>query len=565
MKKFNSVLYSLIKGKVASGTLNNILGSSLYNGLIGYKRYLDNADYDMEELLLKSLGSQALVNRGFLDFVIFNVLSDSQIVDIANGHKVQFSSPFNARENLIKKSPKFIKNALVKYLDLDPEDFENEAPIKNNNVNQTFIEPDPLKHSSLHDYQKRIKDHAIKQLLEKPKAKMLIHMPTGSGKTKTCVEAIIDFIRTRPFDEGLVLWFSHSNELCQQSYETLVKTWENKGDYPLPIFRIFGEHDPLNELLKCPKAVVFIGFQKFNSLKKSNNPQNRKIMSYLSINTQLVIIDEAHKSLAETYKSSIDFVSAMPNCRIIGLTATPGRSNDVNDINNKILADYFGGNLLTITEKDGKIISNPLEYLQEQKVLAKIVHRPINIILDNFNEEEIVKILSNKELDADNIDKIVESPVRNKVIVDEIERALQDPDKDSILVFACTANHCFLLQKLLEFQDIKSEIVLSETPSELRSKYINDFKNGNLKVLINFGVLTTGFDAPKLKTLIIARHTDSMVLYSQMIGRALRGPKNGGNEKNYVIDLVDNIAHMGNPDFMFTYWEEFWNKKYKYL
>ena len=110
-------------------------------------------------------------------------------------------------------------------------------------------------------------------------------------------------------------------------------------------------------------------------------------------------------------------------------------------------------------------------------------------------------------------------------------------------------------------RDINAEIVLGLTSIKYRNSHIKNFKNGKLKVLINFGVLTTGFDAPKLKTLVIARHTNSMILYSQMIGRALRGPRNGGNELNYVVDVIDNIANLGNTDFMFSYWENFWNKK----
>jgi superfamily II DNA or RNA helicase len=390
---------------------------------------------------------------------------------------------------------------------------------------------------------------------------MLVHMPTGSGKTKTCVEAIIDFLRTRPFDEGLVLWFANSTELCYQSYETLVNAWEYKGDFQLPVFKIFGDNDAAEEIVKYKKAVIFIGFQKFQSILKSKKESDINIRTHLSSNSQLVVIDEAHKSLAKTYEKAIDYVRKMPNCRLIGLTATPGRSSNVNDIANKFLSDYFNNNIIKIEDDNGKNIENPLVYLQNNNVLAKIDHNPIKVNFDDFTADEIVKIQQSGELDEDQIEKVVESPIRNKIIIDEVEKSLKNPNRDLILIFACSTSHCILLQKLLELIQIKSEVVLAETPIKLRNKYITDFKKGELKVLINYGVLTTGFDAPRLKTLILARHTTSIILYSQMVGRALRGPKNGGNEINYIVDLVDNFAKLGEPDQLFTYWEDFWGKK----
>ena len=102
-------------------------------------------------------------------------------------------------------------------------------------------------------------------------------------------------------------------------------------------------------------------------------------------------------------------------------------------------------------------------------------------------------------------------------------------------------------------------MILGETNSKIRKQAITDFKSGQLKVLINYGVLSTGFDAPKLNTLIVARPTKSIVLYSQIVGRALRGPANGGNKKNKLITIKDNLLGFPEPDFMFSYWEEFWN------
>ena len=133
------------------------------------------------------------------------------------------------------------------------------------------------------------------------------------------------------------------------------------------------------------------------------------------------------------------------------------------------------------------------------------------------------------------MDLIATDPHRNAQIIEKIkEHFLLN---NSILVFACSKDHCIILQRLLKSEEIESVVILGETNKHIRGQSIKDFKNNKLKVIINFGVLSTGFDAPNLNTLIIARPTKSVVLYSQMVGRALRGPRNGGNEENTLITI----------------------------
>ena len=81
-------------------------------------------------------------------------------------------------------------------------------------------------------------------------------------------------------------------------------------------------------------------------------------------------------------------------------------------------------------------------------------------------------------------------------------------------------------------------------------------------MLVNFGVLTSGFDAPRTSGAIIARPTYSLVLYSQMVGRATRGPRAGGNEEAEVVTVVDT----GLPGFetvtdAFHNWEDVWRQQ----
>ena len=85
-------------------------------------------------------------------------------------------------------------------------------------------------------------------------------------------------------------------------------------------------------------------------------------------------------------------------------------------------------------------------------------------------------------------------------------------------------------------------------------------KNSGLNILINYDVLTTGFDAPKTKIAIISRPTTSIVLYHQMIGRVVRGEKQGGNKACKVLTVVDTfLPGYKNLSDSFYFWEDIWN------
>jgi superfamily II DNA or RNA helicase len=80
-------------------------------------------------------------------------------------------------------------------------------------------------------------------------------------------------------------------------------------------------------------------------------------------------------------------------------------------------------------------------------------------------------------------------------------------------------------------------------------------------ILINYGVLTTGFDAPATSAAIIARPTRSLVLYSQMVGRATRGVKAGGNAEAEIVTVVDpHLPGFGSVAEAFKNWEDVWNE-----
>lgn len=106
---------------------------------------------------------------------------------------------------------------------------------------------------------------------------------------------------------------------------------------------------------------------------------------------------------------------------------------------------------------------------------------------------------------------------------------------------------------------ISAAAVTSRTRSTNRRKVIRQFRDTDeIQVRTNYGVLTSGFDAPPTNTAIIARPTDSVVLFSQMVGRAARGTKAGGNKECKVITIVDELPGFRSIAKAFEYWDDIW-------
>ncbi|KKK92256.1 hypothetical protein LCGC14_2704740, partial [marine sediment metagenome] len=126
-------------------------------------------------------------------------------------------------------------------------------------------------------------------------------------------------------------------------------------------------------------------------------------------------------------------------------------------------------------------------------------------------------------------------------------------------VFALSVENAHLITELLNLRNIESRCVDGKCTPYDRQKYIEEYKSGNVQVLVNYGVLTTGFDAPNTNAVLIARPTGSLVLYSQMIGRGIRGPRMGGNEECILVDIKDNLVGFPDERNAFTYFDDEWD------
>ena len=152
--------------------------------------------------------------------------------------------------------------------------------------------------------------------------------------------------------------------------------------------------------------------------------------------------------------------------------------------------------------------------------------------------------------------------MRNLAILTEIEHLAKRHQR--IIVFATTVEHSELLAFALRARGHWARSITGATSPIDRQASIEAFKSDapGSRIMCNFGVLTTGFDAPRTSAALIARPTTSLVLYSQMVGRATRGPKAGGNAEAEIITIVDSgLPGFGDVAEAFMNWEDVWEGK----
>lgn len=179
------------------------------------------------------------------------------------------------------------------------------------------------------------------------------------------------------------------------------------------------------------------------------------------------------------------------------------------------------------------------------RVLAHADHATIEGGTFSLDRDEVVELQSMPRpawLPRSVEQRIAGDTGRTLGIVDayEIHVANENPDWPT-LIFATSVEHAQTVAGLLNMKGVNARAVSGSTDRAVRRSVVEDFRSGKITVLVNYGVFREGFDAPKTRVIVVARPVYSPNLYFQMIGRGLRGPKNGGSERCLIINVEDNI------------------------
>lgn len=420
------------------------------------------------------------------------------------------------------------------------------------NLPISHVVPGAVNLPPLHEYQEKVRDKLASAILgvspDGHRAKAMVEMPTGAGKTRVASQTVLELF-SRDLLTGPVLWIAESQELCEQAVQTWGFVWRGLLDErPLTVGRLWGGNDRMEEPETDFSVIVATDAQLDAIL---SDPVRATRFEWLR-DSSVVVVDEAHRSgSSELYTRLFRWLGVDGRNHekpLIGLSATPFKGGDAGTA---ALIRRYGGNLIRAFESD-----SPFEEAAQAGVLARVAYRRMTGIDVILGQDELKDAKKFRRVSSTVLERIGRDRNRLRMVVHDIEQL--DPDWP-VLVFTPSVLSAQVLAATLRYKDISAASVSGETGRHERRKIIEDFKAGKIRVLANCDLLTQGFDAPGVRALYVARPTFSPSAYIQMVGRGLRGPKNGGKHECLIVDIEDNFGAenhlMGHLDYV-DQWKE---------
>jgi superfamily II DNA or RNA helicase/5-methylcytosine-specific restriction endonuclease McrA len=411
----------------------------------------------------------------------------------------------------------------------------------------------------------------LNKINKKESFSTLVVLPTGAGKTAT---ASIWLLSAAINNSKKILWLAHRHLLLEQaadafSFNAFSDLVINRQSFKYRI--ISGQHDkPIHvknddDVLVVSKDSIIRNLESLDDWIKGEDEL-------------FVVIDEAHHATARSYRRVLDYVkSKIANVKVIGLTATPFRTSKQEK---GLLGEVFS-DPKDLKGNGGMVYEISLKKLIEKGILSSPKFESCETEISVGDELGLDAIKSIERLDVipeDIAECIAKNKDRNHFIA---KTYVKDCEKyGQTLVFALNRIHALTLKTVFEAEGkdkgIKAGVIMSGTKTEFigidvsseeNQRQIEAYRNGEIQVLINVNILTEGVDLPKTQTVFLTRPTVSVVLMTQMIGRALRGEKAGGTKDAYIISFIDNwndkIAWI-NPESIIDDNEGFLEKDYEY-
>lgn len=368
----------------------------------------------------------------------------------------------------------------------------------------------------LREYQAQAVEIAIAKLRNGYKP-FIIQAATGAGKS-----LIIADICHKLDDNVLIL--QPSKEILQQNYDKLIS-------YGVTDASMYSASMNSKEISKYTYATIGSIYKK---------PDLFKHFKY-------VIIDECHGVNPKNLSGMLTTFLKAINCNhVMGLTATPYR------IDQLWTRDKWGTLTSTASLKMVNRISKTpffksIDYKIETQELIEMGYlSPIDYHVERVELDELVVNSTGADYTAESLQKYW-----NNDRLARIAAAVQYSDKHNkcTLIFCSSLLQARRALEMVQAMGIKTaEMVSGETPMKEREKIISGFRGTRVRHIFNVGVFTTGFDAPGLDCIVLARPTMSLALYYQMIGRGVRLDPDNPQKRLQVYDLAGVVERLGRVE-----------------
>lgn len=331
----------------------------------------------------------------------------------------------------------------------------------------------------LRDYQLNY-TQKTKELFSQNIQKILLVMPTGTGKTTVFSSLSKDWLSMG----SRVLIAVHRIELVDQIVERLatfdIQAGVMAGDEPF-----------------YPELPVQVGMIQ-------------SLFKYSDWIPEYIVVDECHHSVAKTY---LGLWERYPHTKILGVTATPVR------LDGKGFSDLY----------EAMLNLYPLDYFFEKGYLV----RPIHYFCGELPPSSLRDISSGGDY---SLSRQTRHLVQSKALTSVVETYQRYSPGKKAVVFAASIQHSKMLTEEFQARGISAAHLDGDVEKGLRKKIIDGFRSGLYQVLLNFDLISEGFDCPDIDSVLIARRTKSLSTYIQIVGRCLRPDPKAGKEFGYVLD-----------------------------
>lgn len=376
----------------------------------------------------------------------------------------------------------------------------------------------------LRNFQQTASDCICNEWQEGKQSTMIV-VPTGGGKTVI----IADVIKRHHPQRALVI--AHREELIWQARER-IETYS-------------GIQCEIEMADLTASANLFSKAQVVISTVQTQNAgygDRRRMSRFKPTDFKLLIIDECHHATADTYRNVINYYQQNPEIKILGVTATPDRT-DEEALGQVFKSCAFDYEILDAIH-DGWLV--PID--QQMVYVEGLDYSAIRTTAGDLNGGDLADVMEAE---------------RNLMAV--AGASLQIIKDRRTIVFTSSVKQAESLCDIFNrHRPGISGWVSGKTPKEDRRELLKGFSDGRIQVVVNCGVLTEGFDNPGVEVIIMARPTKSRALYAQMAGRSTRplagvvDPFETADERKTAIQaspkpsclIVDFVGNSGRHKLM---------------
>lgn len=352
---------------------------------------------------------------------------------------------------------------------------------------------------------------AIQFFTEKKPKPSLIILPTAWGKS-----ILTAFVAKNSNDKMIVL--QPSKELLEQNY---LKYCSLCGDFAVNagIYSAsFGRKD-----------IARITYATIGSIKSLG-------AKFKSLGFTKMLIDEAHLYPREADSMLGRFLKESGITHVLGITATPVKLQTNRDKDGQNFSKLV---MLTSRSKKGNFFKEIIHVGQVSEMVRLGFWSPLQYEATGFDSRLLVFNSSKSEYTEESVQRAYDANGGSEQVIQALDR---HSDRNHILVFVPSVEDAITLSKKYP----NSAVIYGEMDKTERSRVITRFRAGEIRVIFNVRVLSTGFDYTGIDCIILGVSTASIALYYQIIGRATRiDPE---KTDALIVDLGGNVERFGRVE-----------------